>query len=648
MEAMRMVFICHAPKMFEFVERLKVRFWELAQFCGDIVKQMDDLYSGGVRIGFYRASQEIQVLQKAIFENAEMVELILAAVIVVVVYEMGIQRPQIYHNLVWLDDVVDRASLPQLRASVVSGFVEPNPGEISLVIMADKVGNWRSPDSFELSQHSAMIIRIFSMYHHYWRDKYSNVLKEQFPKLSSKKDSVALKHFRPMYNQLCVKVGQGKRLKRVSYEESFEFFEYLMNGGYQLEEKFQDKLLKILQQAEPDMANPVVQAEQLEEAAPAEMDAEIFSDEGDHSPSSLSEEQSSMDASNNGNLGSNQAALQTGLGPREGAEADLAIQENIAFNEIAEIDYFEDFSEKQLNDMVLAAKMCETDHSQSRNLDDAKLGIFQIVQNHSGFRILWVQYKSEVLKDDLKAQNDQALLLRHSPQIEMLHYDPKRINQQREQVKRSWNACLGLRGFPESSLSKDSARHLQRVAEWLPDLPLHVCISLCRTYRPFLLTEESQKPTYQNVSVFVLAAKAKSLLQQLCRGAERAEESAAPLTIPIPLLVWQEVVVVLRGTNQIHPYCSNCAAALIEIPVEGDLGRMLLPMLSLLHAGPEATTDINLIAAEFSAFLCCENWIKDTKNQECGKNFAFATDTSLKLAHPYKLAPRLLGSLSFP
>jgi hypothetical protein len=67
--------------------------------------------------------------------------------------------------------------------------------------------------------------------------------------------------------------------------------------------------------------------------------------------------------------------------------------------------------------------------------------------------------------------------------------------------------------------------------------------------------------------------------------------------------VWQEIVVVLRGANQIHPYCSNCAAALIELPVEGDLGRVLLPMLLSPHAGPEPLSDINAFAAEFSAFL---------------------------------------------
>jgi hypothetical protein len=651
MEAVRMVFIRHAPKMFQFVETLKVRFWELAQFCGDMITQLDQLSSEGARVGFYSASQKLQVLQKAIFEDAEMVELFLAAVIVVVAYEMGIQRPQIYHNLVWLDDVVDKASLPQLRASVVSGFVEPNPGEISLVIMADKVGNWRSPDTFELSQHSATIIRIFSMYHHYWRDKYSNELKEQFLKLSRLKDSVALKHFRPMYNQLNGKAGQQKRLKQISYEESFAFFEHLMNGDHHLEQGFQAKLHKILEQADSDpndMANGVVPVEQWADAAPAELDDAIFSDgEGNYSASPLPEEHSSLDPSSSGRIGSDQAHDDTGWGGMN-QNAETARDNPTAAGEVSEMDYFDDLSEGELNDLVLAAQICETDHFQSRSLGRADLGIFQIVQNHSGLRILWVQYKSEVLKDDLKAQNDQALLLRHSPQIEMLHYDPKRINQQRESVKRSWNATLGLRSFPESGLSKDSARHLQRVAASLPELPLHVYISLRRTYRPFLLAEENQQPTHQNVTVSVLAAKAKSLLQQLQRGDESADEFAAPLTIPIPLLVWQEIVVVLRGANQIHPYCSNCAAALIFVPIEGDLGQVLLPLLLSLHAGPEAPTSINAIEAEFSVFLCCENWIKNTNNQDCGKNFAFATDTSLKLTPPYKLAPRLLPNLSLP
>lgn len=84
---------------------------------------------------------EASTLRQALYQSQPFVEYLLEAFMTMTLLEHGVQRTQVYRELVLLSEVMRDASIAHLSGKILSGVLEEKGGCFSMLIAADKIQN---------------------------------------------------------------------------------------------------------------------------------------------------------------------------------------------------------------------------------------------------------------------------------------------------------------------------------------------------------------------------------------------------------------------------------------------------------------------------------------------------------------------------
>lgn len=112
------------------------------------------------------AISELTELRKTLYESPSFVQCMLEAFFITCVLEHGVQRTQVYRELIFLQYAADLGLMPQLAGRVVSGILEEPDACFSMIILADKIQN-AGPLKLIFSKQGAVIVSILADYSDY-------------------------------------------------------------------------------------------------------------------------------------------------------------------------------------------------------------------------------------------------------------------------------------------------------------------------------------------------------------------------------------------------------------------------------------------------------------------------------------------------
>lgn len=128
------LFRAHLASIFNTFQVAQARHLSHVQVLGAVVQDLAELQVSN-------AQEALHTLRERLYSSSTFVEYVMEALMVMFVLEHGVQRTQVYRELVLLNSALDSGALATLAGKFVAGLVEEQTGAFFLVVAADKIQN---------------------------------------------------------------------------------------------------------------------------------------------------------------------------------------------------------------------------------------------------------------------------------------------------------------------------------------------------------------------------------------------------------------------------------------------------------------------------------------------------------------------------
>jgi hypothetical protein len=439
-------FVAHRSLMFLFMETLKAKYLQFSEvyagICQGLYQELGKSkpeaspLSAVPHRGATKGETSFHLLRKMLFEDSALVEQHLTAFQIVVLLEVGCQRPQVLHNCVYLQMLLREQFLSQTSEAFVSEIVEVDDGVFHLVICGDKVKNYAKPFSVPISLNGAAVCRVFVLLHQYWREWYLE-RNLPFPSLAGASADESIL-FSPMFLSRSGK-DRKKPLKHVPYDRSFAQLQEFLIGGKKIE-----GLADLTQRKAKEIRSEVVDDRKDQEEM--DPDEECFLDDEDEDIELLDAPKSKELEGHSNNSG-NHFDASTRVIVKELYQQHFypAAQQPIwgAASPVGEAG----------RDLV------------ERGINQAVREFFSFASNHRQLRVTYVQYKSHVFADHPDKLGQLSHLQRHGSEIEETDYSPYRAELFSRKAKEFLGQQFGQTNAhnPPDIVMESVAQHLIRM-----------------------------------------------------------------------------------------------------------------------------------------------------------------------------------------
>jgi hypothetical protein len=447
-------FVAHRSLMFLFMETLKAKYLQFSEvysgICQGLYQELGKSKPEALPLSAVphrratKGETSFHLLRKMLFEDSALVEQHLTAFQIVVLLEVGCQRPQVLHSCVYLQMLLKEQFLSQTSEAFVSGIVEVDDGVFHLVICGDKVKNYARPFSVPISLNGSAVCRVFVLMHQYWREWYleRNLPFPSLPGASADESML----FSPMFLSRSEK-EQKKPLKHVPYDRSFAQLREFVIGGKKIE-----GLADLTQRKAKEIRAEVVDDRKGQEEV--DPDEEYFL-EDEHEDIELFDRSKSSNNELKGH--SNSSANHFDASGR--AKVKELYRQH--FLPAAEQPLLQGPSlpiEDAITDLV------------GNKVYQALQEFFRFVSNHRHLRVTYVQYKSYIFADNPDMLDQLSHLQRHGSAIEETEYAPYRAELFSRKAKEFLGQQFGQTNAhnPPDTLMESVAQHLVRLKDVQP------------------------------------------------------------------------------------------------------------------------------------------------------------------------------------
>jgi hypothetical protein len=546
-------FVLHSELMFLFMETVKEKYLQFSALYGSacqILVQAEGAVAAASSSALdtqIRARCNLQLLKKTLFEDPVFVQQHLAAFMVVVLFEIGCQRPQVFHGCVYIQQLLMGQFLSQTSDSFVSGVMEESPGRFRFVICGDKVQSYAAPISPPISDHGAAVFRIFVLLHQYWRNKYFEQNLGPYPFLKGSSNS-AKKIFHPMFLQVVgsSRSGEGSRsrsrannghpLKAMTNTESFSLVQKYISSGAGVIESLDDVVARVVGNDE----DKDKESNRREVPVEDEMDGPIavgveleFDSDSDEEDVFSEEEVAQM---------RRQTFLQERQSQPKGNKAVI----NTAAWEKLDRQHYQPHSGGPIFSGPTAAA--------NQKLQSLK-EFFYYVSGHRIMRVYYVEWKCFVFGKDPAMLENLAPLQRHSLATEASDYAPFAIQNRADQAKLRLGVCFGqdpILHYRQNPLAEATRQHVARMEEKQPMVTSQALVAIAR-----LKALNSCSPEFNCLKLDILHSALLDLLKCIRTGNWNQEAVGIPVMVPLPMLMG-DIIPVFRLADTPSIVCPKC------------------------------------------------------------------------------------------